>query len=233
MRLISNGKAVGERCRNQEPLLVLPEHDQRVSRLVSAAFGSEDATAKMAHSLYETVLASPKILRSIAIIGFSTSFASSLIAGNLAVVSAQTQSKTLLLDANLAEQSQDWLFKVPPPNKILFDLFGGNSELQDAILPTAISNLSVLRSGSVPDKTSTGLQREQVREIMSVLEDRFALTIVDAGDIEQSAVTISAAAQAVIMVVRKNHTPMAKIVQIASRLRNCDTAILGTIISDH
>lgn len=231
MRLIANDRSVEDFHRSQKPTLVLAPHDQRVSPLVTAAFGTEHPTSKMARSLHESVLAFPAMLRSVAIVGFETSYASSLVAANLAVVSAQTGNETVLVDANFARKSQDALFNAPEKEGF-FDLLCGRSEMHRAVLPTAISPLSLLRTGTGRDDPSLILQEEQLRKVLGSLEDRFAMTIVDAGDVDQSAIPVAGATMGVIMVARRNRTLLAKVEQVTARLRGSGTAVLGTLISD-
>ncbi|MBE0549171.1 MAG: MinD/ParA family protein [Rubrivivax sp.] len=104
-----------------------------------------------------------------------------VVSANLAAALARTGRRVLVLDADLGLANLDVVLNLYP-KVTLHDVFTGKSSLRDAILP-APGGFSVLLAGSgmVEYSRMTPEVREQLQQVMQVVEPMFDHVLLDTG----------------------------------------------------
>jgi capsular exopolysaccharide synthesis family protein len=100
------------------------------------------------------------------------------LAGNLAVTIAQSGKKVLLVDADFRKPRVHRLFKLKS-NVGLASVIEGDAELDDAIQPTAVENLSAMPCGKRPHNPSELLSSPRFEELVDVLREKFDFVVID------------------------------------------------------
>lgn len=134
----------------------------------------------------------------------------SFIAANLAVSLAMTGKKVVLVDADLHNPSQGKLFGVTTEEIGVSDFLLGEKGVDDIIrkVPNH-DNLSFVSSGGLHPTPSELLENGQMAKLISSLEDRFDLVVIDTAPVVMvtDAYHMSSLADATLYVVRHKYTP--------------------------
>lgn len=102
----------------------------------------------------------------------------STLAANLAVSIAQSGKRVLLMDADLRRPRLHTMFGLAN-ERGLSSIVSGNVEWREAILTTAIPNLSVMPSGPIPPNPAELLTAPRFQELVATARDAFDFVILD------------------------------------------------------
>jgi capsular exopolysaccharide synthesis family protein len=100
------------------------------------------------------------------------------LSSNLAISIAQSGMKTLLIDADLRKPNIHKLFNLE--NTLgLASVIADGVELDDAVQPSQIENLSVLASGPPPANPAELLTSPRFKELLDVIRERYDFVLID------------------------------------------------------
>jgi succinoglycan biosynthesis transport protein ExoP len=155
-----------------------------------------------------------------------------MTAVNTAIMFAQLGNKVLLIDADLHRPSCHKILKVPGFGG-LADYLAGQGELQRAIKPTSIANLSVLVCGSVPPCPTELICSRIMRDTLAFLKDRYDFLFIDSTPVMPvtDAVVLSSLADGLIFVVEGQTTPKHLVKTAIGNLGNNQAKILGIVLN--
>lgn len=214
----------------------LPGGDDRVSPDVVAAFQVPSPVVEQLRVLRNQLmmrwLNGGPGRRALAITGCGRSEGRSFIAANLAVLFAQINARTLLIDADLRHGCHAALFRLEG-RAGLSNLLEGRADLDDVVIKVT-RNLSVLPAGPTPSDPHELLCRPAFADMLSDLEGRFDLMLVDTPASRgcADAFTIASSAGAALIVARKNMTSAADLLRFARTLQDSGAQLLGSVLND-
>jgi capsular exopolysaccharide synthesis family protein len=155
-----------------------------------------------------------------------------MTAANTAIMFAQLGNKVLLIDADLHRPSCHKALKVPGATG-LADYLAGQVDLDKAIKPTSVANLSVLICGSVPPSPTELIGSKKMRETLATLKERYDFLLIDSPPVMpvSDAVVLSSLADAMIFVVEGQKTPKHLVRSAIAQLGNSQAKILGIVLN--
>jgi len=157
----------------------------------------------------------------------------SFIAANLAIVFSQLGERTLLVDADLRSPRQHELFKLGHCAG-LSSLLAGRTNAETVISVPALIGLSVLPAGAVPPNPQELLGRSVFGDTLRILGRDFDVVIIDtpAAANYADAQTVAARAGAALIAARKNRSLLPDFVDLAHRLQQSGTTLVGSVLCD-
>lgn len=155
----------------------------------------------------------------------------SLFAANLAVVFSQLGEQTLLVDANLRQPRQHDVFNLSQ-RQGLSDMLAGRADLGAITRIESFVDLSVLGAGTLPPNPQELLSREGFTAMNTQLESRYDVVLYDvpAGGVGSDALAVAARAGGVLVVARKDHTPVSAISALNDQLAQNGVKIVGSVL---
>ncbi|AXA91851.1 chain length determinant protein tyrosine kinase EpsG [Massilia sp. YMA4] len=155
----------------------------------------------------------------------------SLFAANLAVVFSQLGEQTLLVDANLRQPRQHDIFNLPQ-RQGLSDMLAGRADQGAITRIESFVDLSVLGAGTLPPNPQELLSREGFGQMNTQLESRYDVVLYDvpAGGTGSDALAVAARAGGVLVVARKDHTPVSAISALSDQLAQNGVKIVGSVL---
>jgi len=158
----------------------------------------------------------------------------STVAANLAVVMAQGGHRVTLLDADMRRPRLHRLLGVP--NRIgLSDLFTRNPlDLDGAVRPCRMENLSLLTSGGLPPNPAELLASERMIQILDQVAKQTDFVVIDsppAGAVTD-AIVLAARVDGVLLVVEPKHTRLPSVVQVVEQLRRAGANVVGLVFNN-
>ena len=103
----------------------------------------------------------------------------STISSNLAISCAMGGKKVLLIDGDLRRASQREIFLFDKKAKGVSDILAGNCDWQEAVLKDVRETLDVLPAGHFPPNPAELLESEEMRKLLSELEESYDLILID------------------------------------------------------
>lgn len=174
--------------------------------------------------------------KTLAIVSPSQNEGKSYLAANLAVVFAQLGENTLLVDADLRTPRQHTIFNLD--NRFgLSSILGGRAGWEAIESIPFFSRLSVLPAGGAPPNPLELLSRADFSQLLQELSDRYDVVILDtpSGEFNADAQTIVAQASnawaVALMVVHRNHTPLAEARSFLNKIRTANVDVAGTVLN--
>ncbi len=166
----------------------------------------------------------------------------STTAANLAVVMAQAGNKVLLLDADLRRPSQHKMFKasnLTGLSNLILQYDRNDSEerlkelLGDAAQETAVTDLHLLTSGTIPPNPSELLGSKKMDRLLKTAVDTYDFVILDSPPVLSvtDATILSAKANAVLLVSRAKHSRKRYVQQVGIRMREVNANVLGVVLN--
>jgi len=154
-------------------------------------------------------------------------------AANLAVVYAQQGMRVLLVDCDLRRPSVHGVFgidKEPGFTQVVMGLV----DARTAVRKTAIENLFVLPSGTLPPNPAELLGGDQSRAALAALAESFDMLIVDTPPVLAAAdsAILGRDADGVLMVLRVGKTERAAAQRARQQLAAVGARVVGAVLND-
>lgn len=170
----------------------------------------------------------------LAVTGVGRGEGRSFIAANLAVAFAQMGQRTVLVDADLRHPIQHALFRIKRRRglaAILADR-AGPEVITDV---PGVPGLSVLPAGVMPPNPQELLARPSFDALLAELATRFSVILLDTSAAAESADSqwVSQRTRGALLVARRDHTPVDRLVDLDSTLRQLDVQVVGSVFNDH
>lgn len=154
-------------------------------------------------------------------------------AANLAATYAQQGMRVALLDCDLRRPRQHEVFGLPREPG-LTQLLLGYAVPGEVQSPTAVENLFLIASGTLPPNPSELLGSDRMREVLEELRGRFDVVIIDTPPVlvAPDASVLAAGVDAVVLVVRAGVTDRAAAVDAVQQLRTVGANVVGAVLND-
>jgi polysaccharide biosynthesis transport protein len=151
---------------------------------------------------------------------------------NTAIMLAQMELQVLVIDADLRKPSCHKALRVRG-GRGLTDFLTGQEELDSAIKPTSISNLSVLNCGSPPPNPTELVGSKRMNETLAALKDRYDFILIDSPPVMpvSDAVVLSTMVDGVVLVVGGDETKRQIVKAAIAQLGNAQGKILGVVLN--
>jgi chain length determinant protein tyrosine kinase EpsG len=171
--------------------------------------------------------------KSLVVLGMEPGDGASLFAANLAVVFSQLGEHTLLVDANLRAPRQHEIFDLKT-RQGLSDVLAGRAELDIIAKVESFVALSVLAAGTLPPNPQELLSRTSFVTLNKQLESRYDVVLYDvpAYATGSDALAVAARAGGVLLVARKNKTPMADVAAMTEQMTHSGAQVVGSVMVD-
>ncbi len=156
----------------------------------------------------------------------------SLVALNLALAcSMKLGTRTLLIDADLRKPGPT-RWTVPPLSVGLADVLSAGLPLGQAWVTLPDSTLAVLGAGSPLADPTIHFGGQQMREMIDELRRTFDQIVIDTPPLMpfQDAILLGAVADAILLVVRSEHTPRSLFEEALTALEGLP--LIGTVLND-
>jgi len=156
----------------------------------------------------------------------------SYLAANLAVVFSQLGERTLLIDADMRHPRQHTVFSLENRTG-LSTLLAERTGIEVIERITPLVDLSVLPAGPIPPNPQELLSRPSFQAFLTQLESEFDVVIIDTPSSENSAdaQAIVTRASGVLMVARRNHTPVRAVKALSNSLTGMGATVMGAVIN--
>ncbi|MGK5027836.1 chain length determinant protein tyrosine kinase EpsG [Janthinobacterium sp. RB2R34] len=171
--------------------------------------------------------------KSLVVLGMEPGDGASLFTANLAVVFSQLGEHTLLVDANLRTPRQHDIFDLKT-RQGLSDVLAGRAELDVIAKVESFVALSVLAAGTLPPNPQELLSRTSFVTLNKQLESRYDAVLYDvpAYTTGSDAIAVAARAGGVLLVARKNKTPMADVAAMSEQMTQSGAQVVGSVMVD-
>jgi capsular exopolysaccharide synthesis family protein len=153
------------------------------------------------------------------------------ISVNLAVTLAGSGKRVLLIDADLRRPQCHELLGTE--NHFgLTEVLSGMGEFDDLIRPTGFPNLFLLSSGEIPPNPSELLGSDRMREVLSLLGERYDHLLLDSPPVTAvtDAVVLSTLVDGVVLVANKR-TSRQQVKAALSRLQYARAKMFGVVLN--
>ena len=156
----------------------------------------------------------------------------STTSSNLAVTYAQQGKKVLVVDTDMRRPTVHYTFRVA--NGLgLSSLLTRQAELDKAILPTKVDNLSILTAGPIPPNPAELLSSKAMERLIMQLRDQYDIIILDAPPLLQVADSriTSKLTDGVVMVVGCTTSDRQRVLKAKEQLELAEAKILGVVLN--
>lgn len=156
----------------------------------------------------------------------------STTSSNLAVTYAQQGKKVLIIDTDMRRPTVHYTFKVA--NGLgLSSLLTRQAELEKAILPTKVDNLSILTAGPIPPNPAELLSSRAMENLILQLREKYDVIILDAPPLLQVADSriTSKLTDGVVLVVGCTTSDRQRVLKAKEQLELAEAKILGVVLN--
>lgn len=217
----------------QQHFQVLEATSPLVEPLVVAAYDPGDPLSQMARELRGEISGAARSdgrpVRVVAVIGVDAAVQATLLAANLGVAFGQAGYRTLLADTNLGSPIQNKLFHLP--NRVgVSGMLSREGAERGSLQRSPIQNLTLLTAGpAVPNATELFDRGRLVRKLRP-LTNMFEMVLLDAGAGDVPGVAACEGADAVLLVLRKDISPLKLVRRVRNWFEARGTMILGSVL---
>jgi len=152
---------------------------------------------------------------------------------NLAFICAQGGYSTLIVDADLRRPVQHLLFDLS--NEIgLTNYLTTDMDLDQAILPTTVENLSILPSGILPSDAVGILNSQRMSDTIAELKMRYDIIFFDSPPIlgVSDASVIASEVDQTVIVVQHRRFPRAMLTRVKQAILGVGGTVLGVVLNN-
>jgi tyrosine-protein kinase Etk/Wzc len=152
---------------------------------------------------------------------------------NLATIAAQAGLSVCLIDADMRRGTLRHYFNVPKNGPGLANLLSGQSKLDDVLVAGPVPGLSFISTGRFPPNPSELLMRAEFKTLITDLDARFDLTIVDSPPVlaVTDPIIIGGAVGANIAIVRHMETPLGEVQAMLRILETSKIPLSGMVLN--
>jgi capsular exopolysaccharide synthesis family protein len=154
------------------------------------------------------------------------------VACNLAFAFAQVK-KTLLIEADMRRPKVARALKLEQHHPGLSEFVSGDIGIEQCVHPVDDTGLYVLQSGKVPLNPLEMLSSHRFADAMESLKAMFDVIVIDSPPVElvSDSMVLSRFANAVLFVVKADHTPYPLARHSLIRLRRVGAPVLGAVLN--
>ncbi|AFS71537.1 CpsD/CapB family tyrosine-protein kinase [Exiguobacterium antarcticum] len=156
----------------------------------------------------------------------------STTSSNLAVAYAQQGKRVLIIDTDMRRPTVHYTFRVA--NGLgLSSLLTRQAELEKAVLPTKVENLSILTAGPIPPNPAELLSSRAMEKLIEQLRGEYDVIILDAPPLLQVADSriTSKLTDGVILVIGCTTSDRQRVLKAKEQLELTEAKILGVVLN--
>jgi non-specific protein-tyrosine kinase len=174
-----------------------------------------------------------KPIRSVLITSSLPGEGKSTTAANLGVVMAQADLKTIIIDSDLRRPTQHKIFQLPNTDGLTDLLRASEPDLNHYLKETAIPNLYVLPSGTLPSNPSELLGSQRMSRLLTDLREFADVIIADSPPVIAftDAAVLSTRMDGVVLVTLAGQTRLDIVRQAIRNLRQVGASLLGAVLN--
>ncbi|WP_415393769.1 polysaccharide biosynthesis tyrosine autokinase [Paracoccus sp. SJTW-4] len=152
---------------------------------------------------------------------------------NLSVIAAQAGQKVALIDADLRRGQVRKFFKLPRQASGLSEVLARQVPIETALVETEVAGLFVLPAGRYPPNPSELLMREEMSDLLALLDKRFDLIIVDTPPTlaVTDPVVVARLTGTTILVVRHGITPLREVEAVKKVFQSSGLRLAGAVLN--
>ena len=152
---------------------------------------------------------------------------------NLGITLAQTNSKVLILDCDLRKPLIHQCFKRDCEPGLSDFLAGMKEHISEVTQDTDYPNLSIICGGTIPPNPAELLSSAKMEELLSQLSQEYDYILMDTPPIMlvADALSLSAIADGVVLVVKQSQTTHPGIAHALASLKFANAKVLGVILN--
>ena len=157
----------------------------------------------------------------------------SYLTANLAVLFAQMGRKVLLIDANMRQPRQHHIFSLGN-SKGLSDVLAERVSTLDAHAVKSFPTLSILPAGSPPPNPAELLARPTFDALLSGLETRYDIVLLDTAPaaISSDFQLIAARVGGMVIAARRNISRLAQLAEFKEKITFTGAQVVGAVVLD-
>lgn len=158
----------------------------------------------------------------------------STVLSNFAVSVAQVGLKVLILDADLRRPSQHRFFSVPVAEG-LSDIINGDLDVEAAIKPTEIKNVSIITAGSPTTTPAELLQSGEFDHLLDDLSNQFDLVLIDLPPVlaVSDPLVVAPKVGGLVVVIRMGTARRDEVANSIRRLRSAGASLVGCMLNGY
>ena len=151
---------------------------------------------------------------------------------NTAAMLAQLGASVLLIDADMRRPRCHRVLDLDN-NLGLTEVLTGVRDLHDLIRPTAVPNLFVLSSGSVPPNATELVGSSKMHQVVTQLQQIYDYIVIDSPPVMpvSDALLLSTIVDGVLLVTNASRTPKQQVRAARARLEYARAKIFGTVLN--
>jgi capsular exopolysaccharide synthesis family protein len=152
---------------------------------------------------------------------------------NLAFISAKGGYSTLIVDADLRRPVQHALFDIS--NDVgLTNYLTTQIDLDDAIRPTTVENLSLLPSGILPSDAVGILNSQRMSDLIKELKSRYDIVLFDSPPMlgVSDASVLASEVDQTIIIVQHRRFPRAMLTRVKQAVISAGGHVLGVVLNN-
>lgn len=154
------------------------------------------------------------------------------VLANLATVIAQGGQRVILIDCDMRRPRLHHLFGLSNRAGVTNLLLAGLHDIDSVIAGTEVPNLSVIPSGPLPPNPADVLQSDAMRDLVTVLESRADIVLVDAPPLAFSdPLIIANIVDGALLLVQSGKTRPDDLLKGVDALSRTGTPLLGIVIN--
>lgn len=155
------------------------------------------------------------------------------IAANLAAVMAEAGKSVLLIDGDLRSPRVHKLVGLDEHAHGLSDVLFGERTIDEVVRRHASIDIDVILHGTVTENPGALLQSNALERVLATLRERYDHVVINGGALLPSgdAVAIGRLADATVMVVRSEHTPLRETQAAQRRLEQAGIKLDGILVN--
>jgi succinoglycan biosynthesis transport protein ExoP len=151
---------------------------------------------------------------------------------NTAAMLAQLGASVLLIDADMRRPRCHRVLDLDN-NLGLTEVLTGVRDLHDLIRPTAVANLFILSSGSVPPNATELVGSPKMHQVVTQLQQIYDYIVIDSPPVMpvSDALLLATIADGVLLVTNASRTPKQQVRAARARLEYARAKIFGTVLN--
>lgn len=141
--------------------------------------------------------------------------------------------RVLLIDADLRKPAIAGRLKLPPYQNGLSNALAGVANIDECIVKTVRENVDVMTSGAIPINPLELLAGDMLPTLLAQLKQRYDKIIIDTAPVQavSDPLLLAKYADAVVLVVKANHSRCRVIKQTLGRLQQAKARIYGVVLN--
>ena len=158
----------------------------------------------------------------------------STILANIAAAFAKLEMQVVMVEADLRRPTFHKRFSVPDVLG-LSDLLRETANIDDALVPSGVPNLTLITAGSAVHNPSELLQGESFDRILAALSERYQLVLIDVGPVlaVSDPIIVGQKSDGMLLVVRSANDTRQQVTEAVETLRAGHVKLLGCVVNTY